>query len=103
MNEDRGMMKWAPYQSLVEQSTTLALMRKRKSRIPKPSVSSDQAAEINEILATYSGEEVAATYWKDGALYEVCGTIRKIDATFQFLLLNDTKIDFRSLIRLYRS
>ena len=33
MSEDRGMMKWAPYQSLVDQATSLALMRRRKNRI----------------------------------------------------------------------
>ena len=102
MNEDRGMMKWAAYQSLVDQSTALALMRKRKNRIPKPSISSDQAQEINEILVYYSGEPVSATYWRDGALIEVNGVISKIDATFQYLLLGGTKIDFKSLIRLYR-
>ncbi|MBP5092082.1 MAG: YolD-like family protein [Bacilli bacterium] len=102
MNEDRGMMKWAPYQSLVEQASTLAFMRKKKNRVPKPSISSDQAAEINEILANYSGENVSATYWRDGVLYEAKGVISKIDAMFQFLLLSDVKIDFRNLIRLYR-
>ena len=100
MNEDRGMMKWAPYQSLVDQATSLALMRKRKNRIPKPSISSDQAAEINEILVNYQGESVSATYWFDGSLFEAHGTIRRIDTLFAYLLLEDTKIEFRNLIRL---
>lgn len=100
MSEDRGMMKWAPYQSLVDQATSLALMRRRKNKIPKPSVSSDQAAEINEILVNYRGEILSATYWKDGFLFEVRGRIKKIDTLFAYLLLEDTKIELRNLIRL---
>ncbi|MBP5217289.1 MAG: YolD-like family protein [Bacilli bacterium] len=103
MNEDRGMMKWAPYQSLVEQATSLALMRRKKQKVERPLVASDQAEEINEILVHYAKEEVAARYWEDGCLYDVSGIISKIDAVYHFLVLNGKKILFRDLIRLSRA
>ena len=56
---DRGMVKWMPYQSLVEQTSFLARMRYEKNKKPRPHISSDRAREINEILVTYEGEEVA--------------------------------------------
>ena len=33
---DRGMKKWAPFSSLIEQSTCLEEMRYQKNKIEKP-------------------------------------------------------------------
>ncbi len=103
MNEDRGMMKWAPYQSLVDQATSLAFMRRKKNRVERPLVANDQAEEINEILIHYAHENVRARYWEDGYLYDVDGKISKIDAIYRFLVLEGKKILFKNLIRLSRA
>ena len=100
MNEDRGMMKWAPFQSLVEQATSLAMMRRTKSKIEKPLVSNDQAEEINERRVYHNQQAVRAQYWEDGYLYEKEGIISKIDGIFRFLILEGKKISFSNLIRL---
>lgn len=102
MNSDRGMMKWMPYQSLVEQSSFLAVMRHQKARISKPRISSERAEKINEILTTYCGEEVKAKYYDDGFLHFLDGTISKIDATWRYILLQGKRIEFRNLIDLDR-
>ena len=104
MNEpDRGMMKWAPYQSLVEQAASLALMRRKKQRVERPLIASDQAEEINEILVHYKKEEVEARYWEDGFLYDVRGIISRIDDVCRFLILEGKRIAFQNLIRLSRA
>ena len=74
---DRGMVKWMPYKSLVEQTSFLARMRYEKNKKPRPHISSDRAREINEILVTYEGEEVAARYYHDGYLYDLTGRISR--------------------------
>lgn len=102
MNSDRGMMKWMPYQSLVEQASFLAVMRRQKARISKPRISSERAEKINEILTTYCGEEVKVKYYDDGFLHFLDGTISKIDATWRYILLQGKRIDFRNLIDLER-
>jgi hypothetical protein len=99
---DRGMMKWAPYQSLVEQATSLAKMRRNKAKIAKPQMSNEAAAEINEILVDYSEEPVEVKYWDDGYIYAESGTISKIDALFAFLIIGEKKVSFRSLVSLVR-
>ena len=81
----------------------MAIMRKRRQKVERPLVASDQAEEINEILVHYAKEEVNARYWEDGRLYDVRGVISKIDAAFQFLVLEGKKIGFRDLIRLSRA
>ena len=103
MNQDsRGMVKWLPYQSLTPQASILAEMRYEKNKRPRPHIASDRAEEINEILVHYASEEVKAQYWEDGYLKDLLGVIKKIDATFRYLILNGKRIDFVNLIDLQR-
>ncbi len=100
---DRGMMKWAPYQSLIEQSSYLEAMKREKQKVPKPLISSDQAAEINEILCTYEGEPVSIKIWEGGFLSIVEGVIHKIDANNRRLEMEQRHIPFSSIINLVRA
>ena len=97
---DRGMMKWAPYQSLIEQGKYLAEMREKRSRVPRPLISSDRAEEINEILINYGGERVKARYWQDGHIYEFVDDIKKIDGTGKTLYFSTRSIAFKDLLNL---
>jgi len=103
MSSDRGMMKWMPYKSLVEQSTVLAKMLYEKRKTPRPQISSDRAEEINEILVNYDFETVHAKYWEDGYLYYLDGIISKIDAMNQALDIAGKRIALRNLIDLQRT
>jgi hypothetical protein len=101
MNEhDRGMMKWAPYQSLIEQATALARMRYEKGKRPRPLISSDRAREINDILVAYDGEEVDAEYYEDGYRHEIHGVIEEISTLYHYLVIEDKRIAFRDLLNL---
>ncbi len=97
---DRGMMKWAPYQSLIEQGKYLAEMRERRSRVPRPMISSDRAEEINYVLVNYASGPVKARYWQDGHIYEFVDNIRKIDGQGKKLYFSSRSIDFRDLLNL---
>lgn len=97
---DRGMMKWMPYQSLIEQSSILGGLLHEKGKRPKPLISSDQAEQINEILIHYHGEIVQATYWINGYSFEERGPIDRIDAKQRFLCIHQKRIRFQSLYRL---
>ncbi|MCR5491261.1 MAG: YolD-like family protein [Bacilli bacterium] len=102
MSADRGMMKWMPYKSLIEQSTVLAKMLYEKRKTPRPLISSDRAEEINEILVHYDEEPIKAKYWEDGYLYYLDGTISKIDVINHALFIGEKRIAFPNLIDLQR-
>ena len=102
MNEDRGMMKYMPYQSLSAQAGYLAKMRYEKNKQPRPHISSDRAEEINEILVHYDEEEVEARYWEDGYLFVIRGVITMVSALFHYLIIGEKTISFRNLIELNR-
>ncbi|MBQ9457433.1 MAG: YolD-like family protein [Bacilli bacterium] len=104
MNDsDRGMMKYAPYKSLVEQSTILAKMRYEKGKRPRPLISADRAREINDVLVGYGGEEVEAEYYEDGYRHRIEGVIETISSTLRFLIIEGKQIAFGDLLTLVSS
>ena len=95
---ERGMVKYAPYQSLTAQAEALARMREEKHYIEKPLISYDKAEEINRTLTEYDGEEITLVYWKAGRIERICGQIRKIDPIFHAIYIDDLRLSLPSII-----
>lgn len=95
---ERGMKKWAPFSSLIEQSTCLEKMRYERNKIDKPSISSDRANKINEILKNYHGQEIRIKYYYDGYLFEIKTSIIKIESTQRALLTSKGIIPLSNII-----
>lgn len=88
---DRGMKKWAPYKSLNEQASSLQKAREAKVSIEKPSISDDEAEQINNILVNYQGQELLVKYFRDGKIYEDVIIIKRIDTYEKKLVLPNRK------------
>ena len=100
---DRGMKKWAPYKSLIEQDAYLNKMRKEKEKISKPKISNEEAENINEILTTYHGEELEISYFRNEEILKENIVIKTIDViNKKLLLLNRRVIYFKEIISLKR-
>lgn len=97
---DRGMKKWAPFSSLIEQSTCLEQMRYEKNKISKPLISNERAEKINNVLVHYQGQEVEIKYFYDGYIYLVVTTIKRIDKENRKLILENGSLYFRDIIDL---
>ena len=98
---ERGMKKWAPYKSLVEQEKYLKKAHDGNNKQVRPTISSDEAEEINEILVNYAGEEIVITYWRNEKINTVSSIIKKIDPVNKKIVLPDRKtILFSELINL---
>ena len=100
---ERGMKKWAPYKSLIEQEKYLNKLRNDREKVDKPQISSDEAELINEILINYSGEELLITYWRSGKINTIPAILKKIDGENKKIVLQDRRtICFNEIIRLER-
>ena len=97
---DRGMMKWVPYKSLVEQDQELTKWRINKEKIEKPIIMEDKAAELNDFLVSYHDQVIIASYFQSGFIVKVKGQIKKIDLNDQSLLVDTTKIKLVDLLDL---
>ena len=100
---ERGMKKWAPYKSLIEQEKYLKKAHQDNNVVKKPTLSSDEAEYINEILVSYHGEELEITFWRNDKLNTVSTILVKIDPVNKKIVLPERKtIYFSELISLER-
>ena len=96
---DRGMKKWAPFSSLIEQATCLEEMKYQRNKISKPILTEDQIEKINYILQSYQkGKIVKIKFFHDGYLYIINTTIKKIDLDNKVLVLENGKLSFSNII-----
>lgn len=95
---ERGMVKYAPYQSLTAQATALAKMRRQKQYVEKPLLSHDKAEEINQALVNYSGGDIVLVYWRAGEIRRIEGVIRKIDTTFHQIYIEDMRVSLFDIV-----
>lgn len=100
---DRGMKKWAPYRSLIEQMPSLDKTKEKRSLKEKPLISNEEAEEINKILVNYSGEKLEISYFRNGKILVENITIKKIDIYEKKLVLpNRRSIKLNEIIKLVR-
>ncbi|MBQ7250530.1 MAG: YolD-like family protein [Bacilli bacterium] len=95
---ERGMVKYAPYQSLTAQADALRRMREQKRYIDKPLISYDKAEEINRALTEYDGGEITLVYWQSGRIERIHGHIRKIDPVFHLIYIDEARLSLPSII-----
>ena len=100
---ERGMKKWAPYKSLIEQEKYLKKASVDNEKQVRPQISSDEAEIINEILVNYHGEELLVSYWRNEKINTISTVLAKIDAENKKIVLPNTRtIYFSELISLER-
>ena len=98
--EDRGMIKWQPFNSVTPSSTVIKSLILEKSKIPKPILSDEEKKEIEEkiIEAFYCGTDVTLHYYKNGYIKTITGKIKKIDHISKTIYLNNTIFLFNQII-----
>lgn len=100
---ERGMKKWAPYKSLIEQEKYLKKASQKNEKQERPQISSDEAENINEILVNYHGEELEITYWRNDKINTISSILVKIDPENKKIVLPERRtIYFKELISLQR-
>ena len=100
---ERGMKKWAPYKSLIEQEKYLKKASQKNEKQERPQISSDEAENINEILVNYHGEELEITYWRNNKINTISSILVKIDPENKKIVLPERRtIYFNELISLER-
>lgn len=100
---ERGMKKWAPYKSLIEQEKYLKKASQNNEKQVRPQISSDAAEEINEILVNYHGEEVDISYWRNEKINTISTILSKIDGVNKKIVLSERRtIYFKELISIKR-
>ena len=96
---DRKMMKWMPFNALLEQSDYLKELFYGKTRKEMPILSPDQEADLNYQLeiAYLFNSQIIVSYFKNGDILKVSGTITRTDLYHKLIFINDTKLSARRI------
>ena len=94
MNNDRGIIKWAPFSSLVGQQAMIEGLIKEKEKMKKPILSLEQQMEIEEKLieAFYEQIEITLQIYKNGEIVSVTSSILHLDCTYKKIILNNHSV-----------
>lgn len=86
---DRGMIKWQPFNSVVSSKEMVNSLIKEKQKIKKPNISDDdkKALEGKIIDAYYMQNKIKITYYKNGYLLNTTSKIKKIDQIYKIVYL----------------
>lgn len=97
---DRGMIKWAPFASVINGTVLLKEIAEENSRIEKPVLSSDQIEEIEmTIIETYTNKSIVEVIFYQASHYhKITGIITKIDSATKKIMINNKKYLFFSNI-----
>jgi hypothetical protein len=98
---DRGMKKWSPYASLIEQRGTIFKMKKHREQVKKPQLSQDMANEINACLLRAKDQNVVIDYFFEGSKHHVSGLVTKINYEQKWLTINELKLSFALILSIH--
>lgn len=94
---DRGMKKWLPFNSLIEQKEYIRQIKESKKNELLPDLSEDQISQVNHLLTNYDGQMVNISYILDSKKSNIVGYIKKVDTINGFIIINDKKINIKNL------
>jgi hypothetical protein len=95
---DRGMKKWAPYASLIEQKGTISTMKNRREQSKKPLISQDMATEINACLLIAIDQNVIIEYFSEGNKRQLSGMVTKINYDQKWLIVDNMTLSFKFIL-----
>src|SRR5574344_2648697 len=98
---ERRMKKYAPYQSLVDHTPAVELMKREKLKCEKPIISQEQAESIDYILTNYEeGTSILFTYYENGFIKKMVQQITKIDLNKRMIFGSEKNFKFNQIINL---
>ena len=99
--QDRGMIKWMPFNSVINSKYLVSEIEKEKSKIIKPTLSEEQLEIIeNNILESLINQiPLVFKIYQAGFIKNTKGTVIKIDPVKKIIFLDNHKyIYFREII-----
>ncbi|MCK5762450.1 MAG: YolD-like family protein [Candidatus Izimaplasma sp.] len=99
---DRKMMKWMPFNALLEQSDYLKELLYGKTRKEMPILSPDQEQDLNYQLETayLFNSQIIVSYFQDGDILEITGVITRTDLFNKIIFIGNTEISAKRIINI---
>lgn len=100
---DRGMIKWQPFDSVISSKRVIKKILAEKEKISSPTLSVDQLTQLQEQLlnAYYNQEQIRLSYFYNGKIFIIIGLIKEINPSKKTIKFSNNKlIHFEQLIKI---
>lgn len=98
---ERGMKKWAPFSSLIEQKNTIQTMRQQRDKQVKPHLSQEAAEALNETLQQSLGKKIKVRFFYKHTIYVETFHVNKLDEDNKRLVCKEFTIPYRDLLDIH--
>lgn len=101
MHNERNMIKWLPFNSVVSSKEMINEILKEKIKIKMPNLSEEQKNYIeNSIIdAFYQNETIYVEYFYNGKIYNFKSKIKKIDLIYHKIYFNNKILSFNQIVK----
>ncbi len=99
--QDRGIIKWQPFESLTPTKQIIKSILLEKSKVTKPILSDEEIKCLEDkiIEAYYSSININIHYYTNGYIKVTKGKIKKIDQIYKMIYLdNNLKLLFNQIL-----
>lgn len=100
LNQDRGIIKWTPFESVAPSKSMVKDILNEKSKISIPILSEEQIKSLENslIIAYHEQTTIEVNYYKSGSIKKIISNIKKIDPTSHKIYFNNTTLIFEQII-----
>ena len=100
--QDRGYIKWAPFNSLFNDKLLAKEVENKKEKVEKPILSEDQIEYLNEkIFEVYTNHlKINLFIYKNQKIIKLIGFINNINTNKQCITFNNTYIYFNQILKI---
>ena len=97
---DRKMMKWMPFNALLEQGEHIRELLNGRLKKEMPILSVDQQSELNYKLevAYLFKNQVSITYFRDNEIYKIEGVINRTDVYNKLIFIDEAFVSALQII-----
>ena len=103
---DRGIIKWLPFNSLINGEEIVSSIEKEKTKINKPILSEEQTLELENNILESMINEIPLTFkiYKNGFINEITATVINIDRVNEKIFLDNHKyLYFREITAVFNA
>lgn len=100
--QDRGYIKWAPFNSVISSKKVMHDLMIQKRKISKPILSQDQIDYLNDkIFEAYTNHiKVNLLVYKNENIIKLIGFVNNINVCKKYITFNKTHIFFNQILRI---
>ena len=101
-NDERGIIKWQPFDSVISSNKVVKELLKERSKIKKPVLSEEQENILEQKLieAFYTNSLIKVSYFNNGLINSFEDQVKKIDSIYHKIYFTNHTLLFEQIMEI---